>query len=474
MEKRSSSLNERGERRNSGSVFLRSVSVHVPASKYYDTLEGPELETIRDGEDVPLPPLDEKWPFLLRFPNACFGMCMGLASQASLWKALSNSPALEFLHVPPAINLALWTFAVFVLLLVSATYILKTVFHREAVRREFSHPVRVNFFFAPLVASMNLAIAVPPSIAETLPPWIWWVFMAPLVALELKIYGQWLSGGERRLSRVANPTTHISVVGNFVGSLLAARLGWTEPAKFLFAVGLAHYLVLFVTLYQRLPSTGTLPKELHPVYFLFLAAPSTASWAWQTIFGEFDTVSRILYFVVLFIYTSLVVRFKLFLGFRFSISWWAYTYPMTSASIATIRYTEQVTTKFTQGLSVLLSLVACVTVFSILITTILHAFVWKTLFPNDLAIALITEENSNNSLQDSSPPDLRFFDYGRAPHRLPRIRKSLDLVRDKLWASRRKSKEMPVFPETTFHHGREDRSDPSALGFQTENDENAV
>lgn len=147
-------------------------------------------------------------------------------------------------------------------------------------------------------------------------PAIWCAFMIPYFILELKIYGQWLSGGKRRLCKVANPSSHLSVVGNFVGAILASRVGWQEPAKFLWAVGFAHYLVLFVTLYQRLPTSEALPKELHPVYSMFIAAPSAASLAWEAIYGEFDGMSRNCYFTALFLYISLVVRISFFWGFK--------------------------------------------------------------------------------------------------------------------------------------------------------------
>lgn len=165
---------------------------------------------------------------------------------------------------------------------------------------------------------MFLSIGAPPILVHgKIHPAVWCVFMAPYFLLELKIYGQWLSGGKRRLSRVANPSSHLSVVGNFVGAILAAKVGWKEPAKFFWAIGLAHYLVLFVTLYQRLPTSEALPKELHPVYSMFIAAPSAASIAWQNIYGEFDEVSRTCYFIALFLYMLLVVRITFFTGFKY-------------------------------------------------------------------------------------------------------------------------------------------------------------
>lgn len=223
---------------------------------------------------------------------------------------------MEFLHIPIWINMILWCVALVALTFIFITYFLKIIYYFEAVRREYHHPVRVNFFFAPWIAGMFLALGCPPAISKSVHPAVWCVLMSPILMLELKIYGQWLSGGERRLSKVANPSTHLSVVGNFVGSLLGATVGWKEPAIFFWAVGLAHYLVLFVTLYQRLPTNETLPKDLHPVFFLFVAAPSAASVAWMKITGTFDYVSRLVFFIALFLYSSLIVRINFFRGFK--------------------------------------------------------------------------------------------------------------------------------------------------------------
>lgn len=259
----------------------------------------------QDSEDLLLP-LDQQWPFLLRFPISAFGISLGLGSQTILWKVLAASRSMDFLHIPKAINLCLWCLALLSLVFITITYVCKVTYYFEAVRREFYHPVRINFFFAPWIACMFLTIGVPPDISTHINPAVWCVFMAPIFALELKIYGQWLSGGDRRLSKVANPSTHLSVVGNFVGALLGAEVGWKEAATFFWAVGLAHYMVVFVTLYQRLPTNEALPKELHPVFFLFVAAPSVASVAWMKINNDFDNVSRFVYFIALFLFTSLV------------------------------------------------------------------------------------------------------------------------------------------------------------------------
>ncbi|XP_022714607.1 S-type anion channel SLAH3-like [Durio zibethinus] len=339
------------------------------------------------SEEIVLPD-DKPWPFLLHYPVSSFCICLGVSSEAIMWKTLATATSTKFLHINLMINLILWWISVALVAIVSSIYLLKVILYFEAVRREYYHPIRVNFFFAPWISLLFLALGVPPSVASNLPVALWYVLMTPIFCLELKIYGQWMSGGQRRLSKVANPSNHLSIVGNFVGALLGASMGLKEGPIFFFAVGLAHYTVLFVTLYQRLPTNETLPKELHPVFFLFVAAPSVASMAWATIQGSFDYGSRIAYFIALFLYFSLAVRVNFFRGFKFSLAWWAYTFPMTGAAIATMRYSSVVTNMVTQTLSVILSVVATLTVTALLVTTILHAFVLRDLFLNDITIAI--------------------------------------------------------------------------------------
>jgi tellurite resistance protein TehA-like permease len=125
--------------------------------------------------EVSVLPEDEKWPFLLRFPVNAFGMCLGVSSQAILWKNLNTSPVMSFLHVSPMPNLILWWISLALIVLLSFVYLLKIVFYFEAVKREYYHPVRVNFFFAPWIACLFLALGVPPSIAVNLRPFIWYV-----------------------------------------------------------------------------------------------------------------------------------------------------------------------------------------------------------------------------------------------------------------------------------------------------------
>nr|CAD1824079.1 unnamed protein product [Ananas comosus var. bracteatus] len=112
----------------------------VPAvERYFDALEGPELDTLRATE-VSVLPEDKKWPFLLRFPVNAFGICLGVSSQAILWKTLATSPSMTFLRVSPAANLVLWFISLALMGLISLIYSLKVIFYYEAVRGSTTTP----------------------------------------------------------------------------------------------------------------------------------------------------------------------------------------------------------------------------------------------------------------------------------------------------------------------------------------------
>lgn len=61
---------------------------------------------------------------------------------------------------------------------------------------------------------------------------------------------------------------------------------------------------------------------------------------------------------------------------------------MTGAAIATVRYSNEVTNVVTQALAVILSAISTLTVSALLVTTVVHAFILRDLFPNDIAIAI--------------------------------------------------------------------------------------
>jgi hypothetical protein len=82
---------------------------------------------------------------------------------------------------------------------------------------------------------------------------------------------------------------------------------------------------------------------------------------------------------------------------------------MTAAAIASIQYTTVADSWITEGLAIVLSVISSATVFTLFIFTILHAFVWTDLFPNDVAIAITVKKSKHKKKgkADDSTDDLQ-------------------------------------------------------------------
>ncbi|KAK6923647.1 Transporter protein SLAC1/Mae1/ Ssu1/TehA [Dillenia turbinata] len=305
---------------------------------------------------------------LIQFHAGYFRIGLSLCCQALLWKTLREGEDQG--------DIALFTTGT-----LSVVYLLRCLLHFEMVKAEFLDHIGVNYLFAPWISWLLLLQSSPFLSPKTFHYLIlWWVFTVPILALDVKIYGQWFTKGKRFLSMVANPTSQLSVIGNLAGSSAAAQMGWKEAALFLFSLGMAHYLVLFITLYQRLSGSSSIPTMLRPVSFLFIAAPSMASLAWDSISGTFDISSKMLFFLSLFLFLSLVSRPTLFKKSmrRYSVAWWAYSFPLSVLALASTRYAQEVKGGVAHGIMLGLS---ALSVFVSLVLMLFTALNTNMLFP---------------------------------------------------------------------------------------------
>ncbi|PON91260.1 Voltage-dependent anion channel [Trema orientale] len=311
-----------------------------------------------------------------------FRITLSLGAQALLWKILriptydSNQAIHHLFRMLPSLAfLFLWSLSLLALILLSFLYILRCYFHFHMVRAEFLHHIGANYLYAPWISWLLLFQSAPVIVPKTLfYQVLWWLFTIPILILDLKIYGQWFTTEKRFLSMVANPTSQISVIGNLAGALAAAQVGWKETAVFMFSLGMAHYFVLFVTLYQRLAGRSRFPAIMRPAFFLFSAAPSLASLAWSSINGAFDTLSKMLFFLSLFLFMSLACRPALFKKSmrRFNVVWWAYSFPLTFVALASSEYAQKEKGHIASGLMLVLSMLSILVFLGMLMLTAIN------------------------------------------------------------------------------------------------------
>nr|KAJ0206746.1 hypothetical protein LSAT_V11C500273620 [Lactuca sativa] len=304
------------------------------------------------------------FPIIARFHAGYFRISLSLCCQTLLWKTLGEPPENAHAYrrmlgaMPSAAFLLLWFLSLLILVSLSILYILRCALLSDMVKNEYLNHISVNYLFAPWISWLLLLQTSPffdPKTVYYL--FLWWVFVLPIFILDVKIYGQWFTKGKRFLSTAANPASQLSVIGNFVGARAAAQMGWRESAIIMFTLGIIHYLVLFVTLYQRLSGNSCMPAMLRPVMFLFIAAPSMASLAWDSISGRFDCSSKMLFYLSLFLFLSLVSRPSLFKKSmrKFNVVWWAYSYPLTVLALASTEYAQEMKSNVAHLLMLVLS-----------------------------------------------------------------------------------------------------------------------
>ncbi|KAK9691460.1 hypothetical protein RND81_09G198100 [Saponaria officinalis] len=320
---------------------------------------------------------------LANFHAGYFRISLSLCAQVLLWNTLVRftkerhdrdqikSPTTLASALPSTASTLLWCIALAVLLVLSLLYVLRCLLHFDKVKAEFLDDVGVNYLFAPSISSLFLLQSSPFNHSIHLEQVACFVCVMPIIMLDIKIYGQWFTKGKRYLSKMANPTCQMSVIANLVAAKVAMYIGWAEMSLCLFSLGMVHYLVLFVTLYQRLPESNGVSHLLRPVFFLFFATPSMASLAWSSINGTFDHFSKMLFFLSVFLFLSLICRPNMFKKSmkKMNIAWWAYSFPLTLLALSSIHYADAVNHGFARAFAFALSVVSVLVSLSLMLLT---------------------------------------------------------------------------------------------------------
>ena len=114
-----------------------------------------------------------------------------------------------------------------------------------------------------------------------------------------------------------------------------------------------------------------LAKKLIPTFFIFIAPPAVGFVSYLRITnGSIDMFSMFLYFIGLFILLLLLFMIKMYDTKEFFISWWAYTFPLASITIATLMLEMVFHTVITYLASVSLILLTSVVVGFVTVKTI--------------------------------------------------------------------------------------------------------
>lgn len=272
---------------------------------------------------------------LEHFPVSFFAMVMGTTGLAIAWKK-----AHQVLGIPEVFGCVLGWWALILFALLTIGYLAKAIKHWGAVKHEFAHPIRLNFFPAFSISLLLLAVAF----TEDLPGLafgFWSVGAAVHLAFTLTVMSSWIHHTRYDIKH-ANPAWFIPVVGNIIVPIAGVTFAPTEISWFFFSIGLIFWLVLMTIVMNRLFFHEPLPERLTPTLFILIAPPAVGFIAWVRLNGgEIGPFARILYHVALFLTLLLASNALRFFRIRFFLSTWAYSFPLAAMTIATLVMAEK-------------------------------------------------------------------------------------------------------------------------------------
>lgn len=264
---------------------------------------------------------------LTYFPITFFAMIMGMTGLTLTWQKASH-----LLNLPEIISNLLLILTACLFLIVTLTYLLKAVLKTAAVASELNHPTKLSFFPAFSISMILLSVAtltVSAQLSETL----WAIGSTLHLSFTLYVLTQWIHHPRFQIAH-STPAWFIPVVGNILIPIAGVEHGYIELSWFFFSIGLLYWIVLKTLLFNRIIFHDPLPEKMLPTLFIFIAPPAVGFISYIKLNGELDNVARILFYAAMFLVLLLFTQLPRFIGIRFYMSWWAYSFPLAASALA--------------------------------------------------------------------------------------------------------------------------------------------
>lgn len=309
-------------------------------------------------------------PQLKYVPVSFFAAVLGLAGATITWQRAERLLALPFAVSGVALVLSLAAF-----LAIATLYTLKAARHFDAVKREFAHPVKINFFPTISISLLLFSIAFL-HLNHDISRYVWIAGAAAHLAFTPAILSAWMQRSTLQIQHL-NPAWFIPVVGNIIVPIAGVDHASAEVSWFFFSVGIVFWIALFTLVMHRMIfHNPPLPERIILTLFIMVAPPSVGFISYiklmeKSISGfELDIFARILYYIALFLFTLLIVQYRQFVKIPFYLSWWAYSFPMAAIAIATALMASKTGLIFFQVLTYILLVALTVLIILLSVRTI--------------------------------------------------------------------------------------------------------
>jgi tellurite resistance protein len=262
------------------------------------------------------------------FPITIFAIVMGLTGLAIVYEK-----AHQLLGFPqwPFIGILLISSILFLNNLI--VYSLKTIMFPNEVKKEFFHPIRMNFFPAISISMLLLSIAMHEYFT-LLSVILWYLGTGIHTFLTLYIMSYWIKNNFEITH--SNPAWFIPIVGNVIVPIVGVDILGSEAMIFHFSIGMFFWVVLFTIILNRIIFHHQLAEKFLPTLFILIAPPAVGFISYIKITSSFDFFAHFLLDIAYFFTLLLFFMGYSFMRLRFFVSWWAFTFPLDAITIASM------------------------------------------------------------------------------------------------------------------------------------------
>ena len=270
----------------------------------------------------------EKTNRIQHFPVMMYAIVMGMSGLT-----ITYQKAHLWLGVPEIIGIILMYITTFLFLIISFFYVQKLFRFNSEVKKEFTHPVRINFFAAISISIIMLSIIYKeynPLLSATM-----W-YPGTLLHLYLTMYTVSFWINQNQQLDHSNPAWFIPIVGNVLIPVGGAGIVSNDVLMYFFSVGMFFWFVLFSIIFNRIIFHNQLASKFMPTLFILIAPPAVGFIAYFKMFGVMDTFATFLFNIAVFFTLLVAFMYRNFLKIKFFISWWAFVFPVAAMSIASM------------------------------------------------------------------------------------------------------------------------------------------
>lgn len=247
---------------------------------------------------------------------------------------LSLQKAEVILKLPVSIYGYFLVFTLVIFAVIAIIYLIRTFKYFQEVKKEFFHPIKINFF--PIIAKIFLILSIIYlSINVNFALDFWIIGVALQFFFSIVILSIWIRKSDFEFKHLS-PAWFIPIVGNVMIPIAGVPLGFLELSWFFFSIGIVMWLTLFIIVFNRLIFHDPVPDKLLPTFFILFAPPAIAFIAYLKLTESLDPFAKILYYIALFLMILIFTQFRMFAKIKFYLSWWAYSFPMAAITIATM------------------------------------------------------------------------------------------------------------------------------------------